>query len=71
MVQGLCRFMFLGNLTGLPGISMPVGRCEQGMPIGMQLMADAWDDATLFAASATLERAGFARAEKPALHVTV
>lgn len=71
MVQGLCRFMFLGNLTGLPAISLPVGTSEKGMPIGMQLMADAWDEDTLFAASASLERVGFARVERPALHVAV
>ncbi len=70
MVHGLCRFMFLGNLTGLPAISLPVGGDVDGFPIGMQLVADAWDEASLFAAAATLERAGFARAVRPALHVS-
>lgn len=69
MVHGLCRFMFLGNLTGLPAISMPVGRGRSGMPVGMQLVADAWDESSLLAASATLERAQFARCERPELHV--
>lgn len=71
MVQGLCRFMFLGNLTGLPAISMPVGRGQGNMPVGMQLVADAWDEASLLAASAALERVQFARAERPELFVTV
>ncbi|RYG85437.1 amidase [bacterium] len=69
MVQGLCRYMFLGNLTGLPAISMPVGRGKGNMPVGMQLVADAWDEASLLAASATLERVQFARAERPELFV--
>lgn len=65
MVQGLCRFMFLGNLSGLPAISIPAGRGRSGMPVGLQLVGDAWDEATLLAASATLERARFAYAERP------
>lgn len=65
MVQGLCRFMFLGNLTGLPAINIPAGRGRSGMPVGLQLVGDAWDEASLLAASATLERAEFARAERP------
>lgn len=69
MVQGLCRYMFLGNLTGLPAINMPVGRGGGNMPVGMQLVADAWDEASLLAASATLERVQFARAERPELFV--
>ncbi len=66
-LDGLCRFMFLGNLTGLPALSAPIGLDEARMPIGLQLVGDAWDEATVLAASAQLERAGVARAEKPAI----
>ena len=60
-LDGLCRFMFLGNLTGLPALSAPVGLDEVRMPIGLQLVGDAWDEATVLAASAQLERIGAAR----------
>lgn len=60
-----CRFMFLGNLTGCPALSAPVGLDEARMPLGLQLVGDAWDEATVLAAAAHLERIGAARVEKP------
>ena len=63
-LDALCRFMFLGNLTGLPALSAPVGLDADGMPLGLQLVGDAWDEATVLAASAHLERIGAARVEK-------
>jgi aspartyl-tRNA(Asn)/glutamyl-tRNA(Gln) amidotransferase subunit A len=66
-LDGLCRFMFLANLTGLPALSAPVGLGEGRMPIGLQLVGDAWDEATVLAASAHLERIGAARVEKPSV----
>mgnify|MGYP002654016046 CR=1 FL=1 len=47
---------------GLPAASLPIGTGARGLPIGLQLVGDAWDEATLFAASAELERQGVARA---------
>ena len=32
------RFAFLATTTGLPAISIPVGRSPEGMPIGLQLI---------------------------------
>jgi Asp-tRNA(Asn)/Glu-tRNA(Gln) amidotransferase A subunit family amidase len=64
-LDALCRFNFLGNLTGLPALSAPVGLDEQRLPIGLQLVGDAWDEATVFAAAAHLERIGAARVERP------
>ena len=49
--------LLLGNLTGLPCATVPVGVSE-GLPVGLQLMGDAWDEATVFAGMATLERLG-------------
>jgi Asp-tRNA(Asn)/Glu-tRNA(Gln) amidotransferase A subunit family amidase len=64
-----CRFTFLGNLTGLPAISAPVGVDRHSLPIGLQIVGDAWDDATVLAAAAHLERLGVARAERPTVAV--
>jgi Asp-tRNA(Asn)/Glu-tRNA(Gln) amidotransferase A subunit family amidase len=64
-LDSLCRFTFLANLTGLPAASMPVGRDDASLPIGLQLVGDAWDEATVLAAMAHLERIEVARAERP------
>ena len=65
VIEGLCRFAFLGNLTGLPALSAPVGCDANGLPVGLQLIGDAWDEATVFAASAHLERLEIATPRRP------
>jgi Asp-tRNA(Asn)/Glu-tRNA(Gln) amidotransferase A subunit family amidase len=40
----MMRFMFPGNLTGLPAISFPVGYNTEGLPIGMQAMGRHWEE---------------------------
>ena len=65
VIDGLCRFMFLGNLTGLQALSAPVGCDAVGLPVGLQLLGDAWDEATILADSAHLERIGVAVPRQP------
>ena len=43
------------NLAGLPAISLPISRSESGMPIGLQLIANAYDEQTLFDGALSLE----------------
>ncbi len=45
------------NLAGLPGISVPVGTDEQGLPIGMQLIADCFQEKKMIRAAYTYEQA--------------
>jgi len=45
------------NLAGLPAISLPVAKNEEGMPIGLQLIAKAFDEKTLFDGAASMEKA--------------
>jgi aspartyl-tRNA(Asn)/glutamyl-tRNA(Gln) amidotransferase subunit A len=68
-IDAMCRFNFLGNLTGLPALNAPVGLDAASMPIGLQLVGDAWDEATVLAASAHLERIGAAYVARPSVHV--
>jgi aspartyl-tRNA(Asn)/glutamyl-tRNA(Gln) amidotransferase subunit A len=48
-------FTVSANLAGLPAISLPCGFAADGLPIGCQLTARRWDEATLFAAGAALQ----------------
>ena len=45
------------NLAGLPALSLPVAKDDEGMPIGLQLIAKAFDEQTLFDGSLSLEQA--------------
>jgi aspartyl-tRNA(Asn)/glutamyl-tRNA(Gln) amidotransferase subunit A len=44
------------NLAGLPGLSLPVAKSAGGLPIGVQLIGRAFDEATLLRAAAGIER---------------
>ena len=50
-------FTLLGNITGLPAMSVPLGMSKKGLPIGMQFIGQMNDEATLFSLAGELERA--------------
>lgn len=44
------------NLAGIPGLSLPIGTAaEDGLPVGLQLMAPAFEDARMYRAGAAIE----------------
>ena len=43
------------NLAGLPAISLPISKAENGMPVGLQLIANAYEEQTLFDGALSLE----------------
>ncbi len=45
------------NLAGLPAISLPVSKDEDGMPVGLQLIGKAYDEQTVFDGALALEKA--------------
>ncbi len=45
------------NLAGLPAISLPVDKDEEGMPVGLQFIANAYEEQTLFDGALSLEKA--------------
>ncbi len=45
------------NLAGLPGVSVPAGLSGAGLPLGLQVLAPWFDEATLFKAADAVERA--------------
>lgn len=44
------------NLAGLPALSLPIMKNAEGLPVGLQLIAKAYDEQTLFDGSLSLER---------------
>jgi aspartyl-tRNA(Asn)/glutamyl-tRNA(Gln) amidotransferase subunit A len=44
------------NLAGLPAIALPISKSEDGMPIGLQLIAKAYNEQTLFDGALSLEK---------------
>ncbi|XP_065057461.1 uncharacterized protein LOC135685446 isoform X2 [Rhopilema esculentum] len=42
------RYMFHGNLIGVPCLTLPVGYDDNNMPVGLQIMANWWDEAMMF-----------------------
>ncbi len=59
-------FTVTANLAGLPGISVPAGVDSGGLPLGLQVIGKALDEATVFQVADVLEQsAGFvARPER-------
>jgi Asp-tRNA(Asn)/Glu-tRNA(Gln) amidotransferase A subunit family amidase len=55
------------NLTGQPGLMLPLGRNSGGLPLAVQLVAAYGDEATLFRLGAQLETARPWFGRKPAL----
>jgi aspartyl-tRNA(Asn)/glutamyl-tRNA(Gln) amidotransferase subunit A len=49
-------FTVSANLTGLPAISVPCGFTRHGLPIGLQLTAGRFEEATLLCAADAFER---------------
>ena len=45
------------NMAGLPGIAVPAGMTETGLPLGLQLIGKPFDEETLFQAAFALEQA--------------
>ena len=53
------------NLAGLPGLAVPAALSENGLPLGLQLIGKAFDEATILRAGAAIETAAQFR-HKPA-----
>jgi len=65
VLDAMCRFAFLANVTGVPAGVAPVGSDKNGMPVGLQILGDAWDEACVLQVLAHLERLGVAEVRRP------
>jgi aspartyl-tRNA(Asn)/glutamyl-tRNA(Gln) amidotransferase subunit A len=61
----LTRYTAPFNLTGLPALSLPCGFSQEGLPIGLQLVAAPWCEARLLTAAYAYERATEWHKRKP------
>jgi amidase len=57
LVVGTVAFTAFGNVTGQPGISLPVHQTEDGVPVGAQLIGAAFEEATLLRLAGAIEQA--------------
>ncbi|TRZ52194.1 MAG: Asp-tRNA(Asn)/Glu-tRNA(Gln) amidotransferase subunit GatA, partial [Dehalococcoidia bacterium] len=60
-------FTIPANLAGIPAISLPCGYSNDGLPIGLQLMAKHFDEETLIRAAYTYEQNSKWKRIKPKL----
>ena len=55
------------NLAGLPAISVPCGFSSNGLPIGLQIVGKAFDEATILRVAHAYEQANDFHTRKPGL----
>jgi len=44
------------NIAGIPGLSLPIGRDKNNLPIGLQLLANYWQEEKLFQVGSYIEK---------------
>lgn len=55
------------NLAGVPALSLPCGFSENGLPIGLQIIGNYFDEATIYRAAYAFEQATDFHKKRPAL----
>lgn len=60
-------FTISANLAGIPGISVPCGFSKEGLPIGLQIMANHFEEGKLFKVAYNFEQATDFHKKKPKL----
>jgi amidase len=56
VIAGSCPYAWPWNVLGWPGVSVPGGLTEEGLPFGVQLLGPANSEVTLLSLAAELER---------------
>jgi len=60
-------FTLSANLAGIPGLSVPCGFSQTGLPIGLQLMGNYFDETTILNAAYCFEQASEFHKQRPEL----
>ncbi len=61
----LTRYTTFFNMTGHPAITLPVGLHSEGLPVGIQIVARPFEEETLFATAAHVERSEVFKIQGP------
>lgn len=61
--------MGIGNFTGVPGMTLPVGYDDQGLPIALQIMSSWWNEHTMLRVAYAAE--GFVTKKKPQVYYSL
>jgi len=64
-------FTLPASLAGVPGISVPAAPSKSGLPIGLQLVADAWQEERLLTLAHAFEQVSPAKGLRPRPHPEV
>ncbi len=68
VVDELMRFIRVGNLTGFPGLSLPVGLDGRGLPVSLHLLGRPWEEHLLLRVGRVVEAA--VERTTPKVHVS-
>lgn len=52
----LTLYAFIGNLCGVPAITLPIGYSVDGLPVGLQIMGRWWEEHVIFKVAMVAER---------------
>ncbi len=66
----LTRFTAPFNLTGLPALSIPCGFSSQGLPIGLQIVSRAWNEAGILRSGYVYQQATEWHTKKPKIAIS-
>jgi len=61
----VARYAFLGNLCGLPAMSIPAGKDSEGLPIGFQLMGGHCREDVILRVANALDAGGYTMQSRP------
>jgi amidase len=67
---GWVPFTPVFNVTGQPGVSLPLHQSQEGLPIGVQFVGPAAGEEILIGLAAQLEQARPWAGRRPPLHVS-
>jgi Asp-tRNA(Asn)/Glu-tRNA(Gln) amidotransferase A subunit family amidase len=68
MVQ-IMRFIWPGNLAGLPGLAVPVGKDGLGLPVSVQVICTHWHEADCLSVGADIEHLFAQERPQPPSHL--
>lgn len=49
-------FTVQANVTGIPAMSIPIGKTKEGLPLGLQIMTNSFEEGKMFSFAASIEK---------------